>query len=195
DVKGGGGVGMGRRVEGAVAELVKIDPKSIGVGQYQHDVSQPALKKSLDLVVDSCVNAVGVNLNTASYHLLERVSGIGPAMAKKIVETRAANGLFTSRQQLLDIPRFSKKMFEQSAGFLRIPNSAHPLDNTGVHPERYAALEALAEKLGKNVADMTGSGVELVKQSEEFKSDVGEFTFVDIVTELAKPGRDPREEF
>jgi len=146
-------------------------------------------------VVDSCVNAVGVNLNTASYHLLEHVSGIGPAMAKKIVETRATNGLFTSRQQLLDIPRFSKKSFEQSAGFLRIPNAEHPLDSTGVHPERYPSLEALAARLGKSVTDLTGVGVELVKQSEEFKSEVGEFTFADIVGELAKPGRDPREEF
>jgi protein Tex len=195
DVTVRGAISIARRLQDPLAELVKIDPKSIGVGQYQHDVSQPALKKSLDLVVDSCVNSVGVNLNTASYHLLEHVSGIGPAMAKKIVETRAANGLFTSRQQLLDIPRFSKKMFEQSAGFLRIQNGGHPLDNTGVHPERYPALETLAEKLGKNVADLTGSGVELVKQSEEFKSEVGEFTFADIVTELVKPGRDPRDEF
>jgi uncharacterized protein len=195
DVTVRGAISIARRLQDPLAELVKIDPKSIGVGQYQHDVSQPALKKSLDLVVDSCVNAVGVNLNTASYHLLEHVSGIGPAMAKKIVETRAQSGLFTSRQQLLDIPRFSKKMFEQAAGFLRIPNAGHPLDNTGVHPERYPALEALAARLGKGVADLTGSGVDLVKQSEDFKSDVGEFTFADIVTELAKPGRDPREEF
>src|SRR5499426_186081 len=195
DVTVRGAISIARRLQDPLAELVKIDPKSIGVGQYQHDVSQPALKKSLDLVVDSCVNAVGVNLNTASYHLLEHVSGIGPAMAKKIVETRAANGLFTSRQQLLDIPRFSKKMFEQSAGFLRIPNAEHPLDNTGVHPERYPALEALAVRLGKGVTELTARGVELVRQSEEFKSEVGEFTFADIVAELAKPGRDPREEF
>ena len=195
DVTVRGAISIARRLQDPLAELVKIDPKSIGVGQYQHDVSQPALKKSLDLVVDSCVNAVGVNLNTASYHLLEHVSGIGPAMAKKIVEHRAANGLFTSRQQLLDVPRFSKKMFEQSAGFLRIPNAGHPLDNTGVHPERYPALEALAARLGKSVAELTGSGVDLIKQSEEFKSEVGEFTFGDIVTELAKPGRDPRDEF
>lgn len=195
DVTVRGAISIARRLQDPLAELVKIDPKSIGVGQYQHDVSQPALKKSLDLVVDLCVNAVGVNLNTASYHLLEHVSGIGPAMAKKIVEHRASNGLFTSRQQLLDIPRFSKKAFEQSAGFLRIPSSEHPLDNTGVHPERYPALESLAAKLGKNVAELTGSGVELIKQSEEFKVEVGEFTFADIVTELAKPGRDPREEF
>ncbi|HKE03533.1 MAG TPA: Tex family protein [Blastocatellia bacterium] len=195
DVTVRGAISIARRLQDPLAELVKIDPKSIGVGQYQHDVSQPALKKSLDLVVDSCVNAVGVNLNTASYHLLEHVSGIGPAMAKKIVEHRATNGLFTSRQQLLDIPRFSKKSFEQSAGFLRIPNAEHPLDSTGVHPERYPSLEALAARLGKSVTDLTGAGVELVKQSEEFKSEVGEFTFADIVGELAKPGRDPREEF
>jgi len=195
DVTVRGAISIARRLQDPLAELVKIDPKSIGVGQYQHDVSQPALKKSLDLVVDLCVNAVGVNLNTASWRLLEHVSGIGPAMAKKIVEHRTTNGLFTSRQQLLDIPRFSKKAFEQSAGFLRIPNSEHPLDNTGVHPERYPALEALAAKLGKNVADLTGSGVELIKQSEEFKSEVGEFTYADIIAELAKPGRDPREEF
>ncbi len=195
DVTVRGAISIARRLQDPLAELVKIDPKSIGVGQYQHDVSQPALKKSLDLVVDSCVNAVGVNLNTASWRLLEHVSGIGPAMAKKIVEHRAANGLFTSRRQLLDVPRFSKKMFEQAAGFLRIPNAEHPLDNTGVHPERYPALEALAARLGKSVADLTGAGVELVKQSEEFKAEVGEFTFADIVAELAKPGRDPREEF
>ncbi len=195
DVTVRGAISIARRLQDPLAELVKIDPKSIGVGQYQHDVSQPALKKSLDLVVDSCVNAVGVNLNTASYHLLEHISGIGPAMAKKIVEHRATNGLFTSRQQLLDIPRFSKKSFEQSAGFLRIPSSEHPLDNTGVHPERYPSLEALASRLGKSVGELTGSGVELIKQSEEFKSEVGEFTYQDIIAELAKPGRDPRDEF
>jgi uncharacterized protein len=195
DVTVRGAISIARRLQDPLAELVKIDPKSIGVGQYQHDVSQPALKKSLDLVVDSCVNAVGVNLNTASYHLLEHVSGIGPAMARKIVEHRATNGLFTSRQQVLDIPRFSKKAFEQAAGFLRIPNAEHPLDNTGVHPERYPALESLAARLGKNVAELTGPGVDLVKQSEEFKTEVGEYTFADIVAELAKPGRDPREEF
>lgn len=195
DVTVRGAISIARRLQDPLAELVKIDPKSIGVGQYQHDVSQPALKKGLDLVVDSCVNSVGVNLNTASYHLLEHVSGIGPAMARKIVEHRATNGLFNSRQQLLDISRFSKKTFEQAAGFLRIPNGTHPLDNTGVHPERYEALEKLAGTLGKNVADLTGTGVALVQQSAEFKAEVGDFTFADIVGELAKPGRDPREEF
>ncbi len=195
DVTVRGAISIARRLQDPLAELVKIDPKSIGVGQYQHDVSQPQLKKSLDFVVDVCVNSVGVNLNTASYHLLEHVSGIGPAMARKIVEHRATNGLFKSRQQLLEIPRFSKKAFELSAGFLRIQNGDHPLDNTGVHPERYASLENLAARLGKSVADLTGSGMELVRQSEELKAEVGEFTFADILEELAKPGRDPRDEF
>ncbi|MDQ3010615.1 MAG: RNA-binding transcriptional accessory protein [Acidobacteriota bacterium] len=190
-----GAISIARRLQDPLAELVKTDPKSIGVGQYQHDVNQPALKKSLDLVVDVCVNSVGVNLNTASSHLLARVSGIGPSMAKKIVEHRGTKGLFESRQQLLDIPRFSAKVFEQAAGFLRIPNSQHPLDNTGVHPERYPALEQLAAKLGKGVGELTGSGVALVKQAEDLKAEVGDFTFTDIIAELAKPGRDPREEF
>jgi uncharacterized protein len=195
DVTVRGAISIARRLQDPLAELVKIDPKSIGVGQYQHDVSQPALKKGLDLVVDVCVNSVGVNLNTASYHLLARVSGIGPALAKKIVEQRGEKGLFLSRQELLDIPRFSAKVFEQAAGFLRIQNGKHPLDNTGVHPERYGALEALASSLGKNVADLTGTGVELVKQSAELKAELGEFTFADVIAELSKPGRDPREEF
>ncbi|HWQ33090.1 MAG TPA: Tex family protein [Blastocatellia bacterium] len=195
DVTVRGAISIARRLQDPLAELVKIDPKSIGVGQYQHDVSQSALKKGLDLVVDSCVNSVGVNLNTASYHLLEHVSGIGPTMARKITEYRSTKGLFTSRQQLLDIPRFSKKAFEQAAGFLRIPDGSHPLDNTGVHPERYAQLEALAARLGRDVKDLTGPGVALVRESAEFRAEVGEFTFADIVQELEKPGRDPREEF
>lgn len=195
DVTVRGAISIARRLQDPLAELVKIDPKSIGVGQYQHDVSQPALKKGLDLVVDVCVNSVGVNLNTASYHLLARVSGIGPALAKKIVEHRGEKGLFLSRQELLEVPRFSAKVFEQAAGFLRIQNGKHPLDNTGVHPERYASLESLAQKLGKDVADLTGAGVELVKQSAELKSELGEFTFADVIAELSKPGRDPREEF
>jgi len=190
-----GAISIARRLQDPLAELVKVDPKSIGVGQYQHDVNQPALKKSLDLVVDVCVNSVGVNLNTASSHLLARVSGIGPSMAKKIVEHRGTKGLFESRQQLLEIPRFSAKVFEQAAGFLRISNSKHPLDNTGVHPERYESLERLAARLGKDVSALTGSGVELVKQSEDLKAELGDFTFADIIAELAKPGRDPREEF
>ncbi|MFN0123971.1 MAG: Tex family protein [Blastocatellia bacterium] len=195
DVTVRGAISIARRLQDPLAELVKIDPKSIGVGQYQHDVSQPALKKSLDIVVDSCVNTVGVNLNTASYHLLAHVSGIGPGMAKRIVEHRGTKGLFTSRQQLLEISRFSQKMFEQAAGFLRIPTSANPLDNTGVHPERYGDLESLATSMGRDIRDLTGPGVDLVRKSDAFKAQVGEFTFADIVNELAKPGRDPREEF
>jgi protein Tex len=190
-----GAISIARRLQDPLAEFVKVDPKSIGVGQYQHDVNQSALKKSLDLVVDSCVNSVGVNLNTASYHLLARVSGIGPALAKKIVDHRAVNGLFRSRDQLLDIPRFSKKTFEQAAGFLRISGGDQPLDNTGVHPERYPVLERLANEIGKSVSDLLGPGVEYVKQAQSLRDELGGYTFDDIVKELEKPGRDPREEF
>ncbi len=190
-----GAISIARRLQDPLAELVKVDPKSIGVGQYQHDVNQSALKKSLDLVVDSCVNSVGVNLNTASYHLLARVSGIGPALAKKIVDHRAVNGLFRSRDQLLEIPRFSKKTFEQAAGFLRIQGGDQPLDNTGVHPERYPMLEKLASESGKSVSDLLGQGVEFVKQAQSLREELGGYTFEDIVKELEKPGRDPREEF
>ncbi len=191
-----GAISIARRLQDPLAELVKTDPKSIGVGQYQHDVSQPALKRSLDLVVDTCVNQVGVDVNTASYHLLAHVAGIGEGLAKAIVEFRSAKGLFKSRQDLLEVPRFSKKTFEQAAGFLRVPQSENPLDNTGVHPERYPTLEDLAKKLGKAVKDFVGSGVSLVKaQSRELKDQIGEFTFNDMVQELEKPGRDPRDEF
>jgi protein Tex len=195
DVTVRGAISIARRLQDPLAELVKIDPKSIGVGQYQHDVNQPALKKSLDLVVDSCVNSVGVNLNTASYHLMSHVSGIGPALAKKIVEYRTEKGLFRRREQLLEIPRFSKKTFEQAAGFLRIPGGNYPLDNTGVHPERYPVLENLAMQLGKNVNDLLGRGVEDIKGAQSLRDELGEFTFDDIIKELEKPGRDPREEF
>ena len=190
-----GAISIARRLQDPLAELVKTDPKSIGVGQYQHDVNQTALKTGLDTVVDSCVNGVGVNLNTASYHLLAHVSGIGPALAKKIVEHRATKGLFKARAELLKVPRFSQKVFEQAAGFLRIAGGAHPLDNTGVHPERYAALENLAAQLGQNVAALTGAGVALVKEAKDLRREVGEYTFADIVAELEKPGRDPREQF
>ncbi len=190
-----GAISIARRLQDPLAELVKIDPKSIGVGQYQHDVSQARLKKSLEHVVDSCVNQVGVNLNTASMHLLAHVAGIGPALAKAIVEHRAAQGLFRSRSQLLEVSRFSQKAFEQAAGFLRVPESDHPLDNTGVHPERYPLLEALALRLGKGLGELMGAGVESVRQDEKFKEEAGDFTFEDIVRELEKPGRDPREVF
>ncbi len=191
-----GAISIARRLQDPLAELVKIDPKSIGVGQYQHDVSPTALKKSLDEVVDSCVNQVGVNLNTASHHLLARVSGIGPGLARGIVDHRNKTGLFRSRTQLLDVSRFSKKAFEQSAGFLRIPDAEHPLDNTGVHPERYDALERLAARLGIPAAGLLGSaGVKRVKEAGELKDELGAFTFEDIIKELEKPGRDPRDGF
>ena len=190
-----GAISIARRLQDPLAELVKIDPKSIGVGQYQHDISPTLLKKSLDQVVDSCVNSVGVNLNTASYHLLAHVAGIGPSLAKNIVSHRAEKGLFNSRAQLMDVPRFSTKSFEQAAGFLRIPAGENALDNTGVHPESYPVLEKLAERLGKQVRELMGSGVDLVKKDKQLSDELGEFTFKDIVRELEKPGRDPREEF
>jgi len=190
-----GAISIARRLQDPLAELVKVDPKSIGVGQYQHDVSPHSLKRSLTSVVESCVNQVGVNLNTASYHLLAYVSGIGPSLAKALVEYRGQKGLFQSRAELLQVGRFSKKAFEQAAGFLRIPNSTHPLDNTGVHPENYAKLESFAAQLGKTVKDLTGSGVSLLKSNAAFREQIGPFTFDDIVGELEKPGRDPREEF
>jgi len=195
DVTVRGAISIARRMQDPLAELVKVDPKSIGVGQYQHDVSPTALQKSLNAVVDSCVNQVGVNLNTASYHLLAHVSGIGPGLAKAIVGHRGKHGLFHSRKALLDVPRFSAKVFEQAAGFLRIPEAEHPLDNTGVHPERYAVLEQLATRLGVPVAGLLGAGVQLVKRDHELEKALGAFTFVDIVKELEKPGRDPRETF
>jgi len=195
DITVRGAISIARRLQDPLAELVKIDPKSIGVGQYQHDVSQARLKKSLDHVVDSCVNQVGINLNTASMHLLAHVAGIGPALAKAIVDRRSLGGLFKSRTELLEVSRFSQKAFEQAAGFLRVPESENPLDNTGIHPERYPLLEGLAQRLGKSVQDLTGGGAEAVKQDAEFKNQVGEFTFDDIVRELEKPGRDPREIF
>jgi uncharacterized protein len=195
DVTVRGAISIARRLQDPLAELVKIDPKSIGVGQYQHDVSPHALKKSLDAVIDSCVNQVGVNLNTASYHLLSHVSGIGPGLAKAIVERRARDGLFRSRAQLLDVPRFSKRVFEQAAGFLRIPEGGHVLDATGVHPERYGVLEKLAGELGVGIAGLLGAGVKLVRGARELEAEIGAFTLADIITELEKPGRDPRAGF
>jgi uncharacterized protein len=195
DVTIRGAISIARRLQDPLAELVKIDPKSIGVGQYQHDVSETGLRRSLEAVVDSCVNQVGVNVNTASYHLLAHVSGIGPGLARAIVEHRAKVGLFKSRDGLLEVPRFSKKVYEQAAGFLRVPDAAHPLDNTGVHPERYAALDKLAAELGVSTAALLGAGVKLVKQARGFKEEVGAFTYDDLIRELEKPGRDPRDGF
>ncbi len=195
DVTVRGAISIARRLQDPLAELVKVDPKSIGVGQYQHDVSPAALQRSLDAVVDSCVNQVGVNLNTASYHLLVRVSGIGPGLAKAIVEYRGKHGIFRARRALLAVPRFSAKVFEQAAGFLRIPEAEYPLDNTGVHPERYAALERVAERLGVPLAGLLGVGVQLVKNDRALADELGAFTFADVVKELEKPGRDPRDTF
>jgi protein Tex len=195
DVTVRGAISIARRLQDPLAELVKIDPRSIGVGQYQHDVAPGSLRRSLDQVVDSCVNQVGVNLNTASYHLLAHVSGIGDGLAKAIVERRASVGLFRSRQELLEVPRFSKKTFEQAAGFLRIPDAPHPFDNTGVHPERYAAIEALAARHAVRLEDLVGGGASRAREDQSFRAEVGELTCEDIVRELEKPGRDPREAF
>ncbi len=195
DVTVRGAISIARRFQDPLAELVKIDPKSIGVGQYQHDVSQTSLKRALEQVMDSCVNAVGVNVNTGSVYLLSRVSGIGEGLAKAIVEYRESKGLFKSREDLNDVPRFSKKTFELAAGFLRIPESGNPLDNTGVHPERYADLEAMAKSNGKSVSDFVGSGAKQLLKVPEAKAKLGEFTLKDIVSELEKPGRDPRDVF
>lgn len=195
DVTVRGAISIARRLQDPLAELVKIDPKSIGVGQYQHDVGEHALKKSLDLVVDTCVNQVGVNLNTSSEHLLSHVSGIGPGLAKSIVDYRNKKGLFKSREELLEVSRFSKKTFEQAAGFIRVPESENPLDHTGVHPERYPLLEALAHRLGKSVKELMGSGIDWIKKDTQFKKELDAFTFEDILKELEKPGRDPRDPF
>lgn len=190
-----GAISIARRLQDPLAELVKVDPKSIGVGQYQHDVSARNLKKGLDFVVENCVNSVGVNLNTASYHLLSYVSGIGPEIAKAVVSHRQEKGLFKSRQDLLEVPRFGAKAFEQAAGFLRINGAENVLDNTGVHPERYPQLEKVAERLGKKTGEFIGTGVALLKEDKAFQEEVGPFTFQDIIQELEKPGRDPREDF
>jgi protein Tex len=190
-----GAVSIARRLQDPLAELVKVDPKSIGVGQYQHDVTPGLLKKSLEGVVRSCVNAVGVNVNTASPYLLAAVSGIGPSLARGISEHRQKNGVFRSKRDLLAVSRFSEKAFEQAAGFLRIPGAAHALDDTAIHPERYGLLEKLATRLGREVRDLVGQGAALVKRDATFRAEVGQFTFDDIVKELERPGRDPRESF
>lgn len=194
DVTVRGAVSIGRRLADPLAELVKIDPKSIGVGQYQHDVDQGKLKKSLDAVVESCVNSVGVNLNTASKHLLTYVSGLGPQLAQNIVNYRKENGPFKSRKELKKVPRLGDKAFEQSAGFLRIPDADNPLDNSAVHPETYKVVEKMAEDMGATVADLL-KREDLRKQIELKKYVTENFglpTLTDILQELAKPGRDPR---
>ncbi|HSQ62893.1 MAG TPA: Tex family protein [Polyangiaceae bacterium] len=190
-----GAISIARRLQDPLAELVKVDPKSIGVGQYQHDVTPGLLKKSLETVVQSCVNAVGVNVNTASPYLLAEVAGIGSSLARAVVEHRQKKGVFKEKRDLLAVSRLSDKVFEQAAGFLRIPGAAHPLDNTGIHPERYPLLEKLAARLGKDVGDLVGEGATFVKRDAQFRAEVGQFTFDDIVKELERPGRDPRESF
>jgi uncharacterized protein len=194
DVTVRGAVSIGRRLLDPLAELVKIDPKSIGVGQYQHDVDQKKLKESLDTVVLSCVNQVGVNLNTASEYLLRYVSGLGPALAASIVAYRNENGAFTQRSQLLKVPRLGAKAYEQCAGFLRIPNAPNPLDASAVHPESYGIVEKIAGSLGKKVTDLMGNtALRSSLDLSAFTSEkVGLPTLTDILSELEKPGRDPR---
>ena len=194
DVTVRGAVSIGRRLMDPLAELVKIDPKSLGIGQYQHDVDQTLLKEKLDDVVVRCVNNVGVNLNTASKHLLSYISGIGPVLAQNIVDYRNANGAFSSRAQLLEVKRLGPKVFEQAAGFLRIPGAENPLDNSAVHPERYALVNRMADDAGVPLRELVGNR-DVVKRLvlEKYVSEeAGLPTLQDIVEELAKPGRDPR---
>ena len=194
DVTVRGAVSIGRRLMDPLAELVKIDPKSIGVGQYQHDVDQGKLKKSLDQTVENCVNLVGVNLNTASTHLLTYISGLGPQLAQNIVNFRTENGAFNSRKQLMKVPRMGAKAFEQCAGFLRIPQAGNPLDNSAVHPESYHIVEQMAKDLNCTVEELI-TKKELraqIKLEQYVTSTVGMPTLNDIMQELEKPGRDPR---
>lgn len=195
DVTVRGAVSIGRRLMDPLAELVKIEPKSIGVGQYQHDVDQTKLKKSLDQTVENCVNAVGVNLNTASRHLLIYISGLGPQLAQNIVDYRTENGAFNSRKQLMKIPRMGAKAYEQCAGFLRIPDAENPLDNTAVHPESYHIVEQMAKDMKCSVAELIANK-ELrlqIKPERYLSPTVGLPTLNDIMQELDKPGRDPRQ--
>ena len=196
DVTVRGAVSIGRRLMDPLAELVKIDPKSLGVGQYQHDVDQKLLKEKLDNTVESCVNSVGVNLNTASPYLLQYVSGIGPALAGAIVEYRKKNGAFRSREELKKVPRLGAKAFQQCAGFLRVVGSANPLDNSAVHPEAYHIVEKMARDLGVSTGMLVGNQ-KLISGIDPGRYVEGEFglpTVNDILKELLKPGLDPREE-
>ena len=195
DVTVRGAVSIGRRLMDPLAELVKIDAKSIGVGQYQHDVDQPKLKKSLDQTVENCVNSVGVNLNTASSHLLTYISGLGPQLAQNIVNYRAENGAFTSRKELMKVPRMGAKAFEQCAGFLRIPDAKNSLDNTAVHPESYSIVERMAKDMDCSVADLTANKElrQKIDINRYITETVGLPTLKDIMQELEKPGRDPRK--
>lgn len=196
DVTVRGAVSIGRRLMDPLAELVKIAPKSIGVGQYQHDVDQGKLKKSLDTTVESCVNLVGVNVNTASVHLLTYISGLGPTLAKNIVDYRRDNGAFTSRAQLKKVPRLGPAAFEQCAGFLRVDGAKNPLDNSAVHPERYTVVESMAKDMGCSVGQLIGNNEKIrqIPLAKYVTAEVGMPTLNDIVAELEKPGRDPRED-
>ncbi len=196
DVTVRGAISIGRRLMDPLAELVKIDPKSIGVGQYQHDVEQGKLKKSLDQTVENCVNQVGVNVNTASRHLLTYVSGLGPALAQNIVDYRTANGPFRSRKEMKKVPKLGDKTFEQCAGFLRIPDAENPLDNSAVHPESYHIVEAMAKELKCSVSQLiTDRELKRKINLEKYVSEkTGMPTLLDIMEELNKPGRDPRKE-
>ena len=196
DVTVRGAVSIGRRLMDPLAELVKIDPKSIGVGQYQHDVDQTMLKHSLDQTVESCVNLVGVNLNTASQHLLTYVSGLGPVLAQNIVDYRKANGAFTSRAQLKKVPRLGPAAYQQCAGFLRIPNAKNPLDNSAVHPESYGVVEQMAKDCHCTVSDLISQPDKRAQIDihRYVSSEIGLPTLTDIMRELEKPGRDPREQ-
>ncbi len=197
DVTTRGAISIGRRLQDPLAELVKVDPQSIGVGQYQHDVNQRELKKRLDEVVESCVNMVGVDLNSASAPLLTHVAGVSATLAENVVKYREENGAFKSRQDVLKVKGFGPKAFEQSAGFLRIPGAENPLDCSAVHPENYGLVERMAEKAGVAVKDLVGNASAIKSLSpEEFLSDtVGKHTLEDIFSELEKPSRDPRKEF
>lgn len=194
DVTVRGAISIGRRLSDPLAELVKIDPKAIGVGQYQHDVDQAKLKRSLDLTVESCVNLVGVNLNTASRHLLTYVSGLGESLANNIVEWRSQNGPFRSRRELMKVPRLGERAYEQCAGFLRITEAENPLDNSAVHPESYPIVEQMAKDLKCSVRELIGNKERITAiDKEKYKNEtVGEETLVDILQELQKPGLDPR---
>jgi uncharacterized protein len=195
DVTVRGAVSIGRRLMDPLAELVKIDPKSLGVGQYQHDVDQTLLRETLDNTVVSCVNNVGVNLNTASSYLLSYVSGIGPALADNIVEYRSENGPYASRKDLLKVKRLGAKAFEQCAGFLRIHGAKNPLDNSAVHPEAYHIVDKMARDLGVTTKELVGNS-DLCSRIDPAKYVDGDFglpTITDIIQELRKPGRDPRE--
>jgi len=197
DVTIRGAVSIAKRLQDPLAELVKIDPKSIGVGQYQHDVSQTALARQLDTVVEDCVNSVGVDINTASAPLLSRVAGLSSTMADNIITWRNQNGFFESRKQLNDVPRIGPKAFEQAAGFLRINNGSNPLDASAVHPESYAIVDKISSITGKPVASLIGdvSTIRSIKTKDLVDDKFGELTVKDILTELEKPGRDPRPEF